>query len=174
MGKLDEGLAVAEQDDSMLTNSLWVPRRRVPVRVQLADGSVQSGELYADVKSANGTPGRVLDRLNESREFFLPLASDDQHILLKKSGIATVRLEVEEEEVRARPADGTREIRARIRLSDGTQLEGMITAPLSPRARLLDYLNATRQKFTVLSDGQQVTLINSACVLSITELSDPE
>jgi hypothetical protein len=174
MGKLDECLTVAEHDERAMTRSLWVPRRRVPVQVQLADGSLLSGELYADVKSIDGMPGRVLDRLNESQETFLPLASDDKHILLKKSGIATVRLDAGEEEFRGGAAEGTREVRARISLSDGTHLEGMIPAPLSPRARLLDYLNASREKFSVLRNDRQVTLINSACVLAVTELRDPE
>jgi hypothetical protein len=174
MEKQDEGLAVAAYEDKALTRSLWVPRRRVPVQVQLADGSLLEGELYADVKSADGTPGRVLDRLNDSRETFLPLARDDKHILLRKSGIATVRLETEEEEIRNRGADGTREVRARIDLSDGTSLEGMIPAPLSPQARLLDYLNASREKFSVLRAGRQVTLINGACVMAVTELRETE
>jgi len=174
MGKLDEGLAVAEHEESAMTSSLWVPRRRVQVRVQLVDGSLLSGELYADVKRADGTPGRVLDRLNESQEIFLPLASDDQHILLKKSGISTVRLAVDEEEIGAPANDGTKEVRARISLSDGTHLEGMIPAPLSPRARLLDYFNASSKTFSVLRNGRQVTLINGACVMAVTELRETE
>ena len=74
MGNRDEGVAVATKEDGATTRSLWVPRRRVPVQVQMADRTLLSGELYADVKSLDGTPGRVLDRLNDSAETFLPLA----------------------------------------------------------------------------------------------------
>jgi hypothetical protein len=142
----------------------------VPVQVQLADSTLLSGELYAEVKSPDGTPGRVLDRLNDSAETFLPLACEDRHILLKKSGIATVRIEVDDEEAHSRTLDGLRELRARINLSDGTVLEGLISAPLSPQVRLLDYLNAMKQKFSILRTGRQVTLINIEFILAVTEI----
>jgi hypothetical protein len=174
MGNMDEGVTVVTQDDNELARTLWVPRRRVPVEVQLIDRSFLSGELYADVKSPDGTPGRVLDRLNDSQETYLPLAGDDRHILLKKSGIAFVRLELDDEEVSNHDFDGTSEVRARLSLSDGTHLDGMIPAAVSPKVRLLDCLNASRQNFTALRRGRQVTLINSAYLLAVTELRDSD
>ncbi len=174
MGDCAENVMTPEQQEKQQTRRFWVPRRRVPVRVQQADNSVTLGELYADIKGADGAPGRVLDRLNDPLETYLPLAADNRHILLNKTGITTVQLAVGESGALGRGLTSDREVRVRVVLSNGESLEGTIRAPLEEHARLLDYLNSTRQMFFSLTGGKMATLINGRCILSVTELHGSE
>jgi hypothetical protein len=174
MSSCAEDIKVREQKENRQARRFWIPRRRVPVRIQLADNSVVSGELYADVRGADGAPGRVLDRLNDPLETYLPLASDDKHILLNKAGITTVQLSVGEGGALGRGLTSDRELRVRMILSNGKRLDGSIRAPLEEHARLLDYLNSTNQMFFALQGEKKATLINGRCILSITELHNSE
>jgi hypothetical protein len=170
MGNCAEEVKIQERQDEGQTRRFWIPRRRVPVRIQLVDNSVVSGELYADVRGADGAPGRVLDRLNDPLETYLPLASDNKHILLNKPGITTVQLSVSEGSALGRGLTSDREVRVRMILSNGKRLDGRIRAPLEEHARLLDYLNSTKQMFFALEGDNQATLINGSSILSVTEL----
>lgn len=174
MGNCVEDVKIQERQDDGPSRRFWIPRRRVPVRVQLADNSIVSGELYADVRGADGAPGRVLDRLNDPLETYLPLAADDKHVLLNKAGITTVQLPVGEGSALGRGMTSDREVRVRMILSNGERLDGRMRAPLEEHARLLDYLNSTRQMFFALEGENKATLINGSFILSVTELLDSD
>jgi hypothetical protein len=172
MGNCVEDVKIQERQEKQQARRVWIPRRRVPVSVRLNDNSVVSGELYAEVKGSDGAPGRVLDRLNDPLETYLPLAANDRHILLNKSGIATVRLAIEEGGALSRGQTSDRELRVSIILSSGERLDGRIRASLENHARLLDYLNSTKQMFFAIEDDNEATLINGGCILSVTEQLD--
>jgi hypothetical protein len=116
----------------------------------------------------------VLDRLNDPLETYLPLAANDKHILLNKPGIMTVQLSVGEGGALGRGLTSDRKLRVRMILSNGKKLEGTIRAPLEQHARLLDFLNSTKQMFFALLDDRWATLINGRCIVSVTELLDSD
>ena len=65
------------------------PQRMVPVRVLLEDGQKLEGGFYVPATGPDGNPGRLLDRLNDASEEFLPLAGRYE-TLLNKACIVTV------------------------------------------------------------------------------------
>jgi hypothetical protein len=174
MGNCVEDIKIQDEQGEQQHRRFWIPRRRVPVKIQLVDGSVVSGELYADVKGPDGAPGRVLDRLNDPLDTYLPLAADDRHILLNKSGITTVQLSVKEGAALGRGLTSDREVRVRLTLSSGKRLDGTIRAPLEEHARLLDYLNSAKQMFFALEGEKKATLVNGSSILSVTELLEED
>lgn len=119
--------------------TMWVPKRRVQARVQLADRSTLEGGLYADAHPLDRTPARVLDRLADPTEAYIPLASGDRHILLRKAGIVSVQLDQQDMGIPVAP--GSRRIQVRIALRSGTVIESYLRALLPTHARALDYLN---------------------------------
>ena len=63
----------------------------VAVRVTLENGRTVEGGLYVPAIGPDGQPGRLLDRLNDEAEQFLPLAGRHE-TLLNKSAIVSVQL----------------------------------------------------------------------------------
>jgi hypothetical protein len=152
---------------------LKIHKRRVPVQIQLANGKSFDGELYSELHRPDGTPANVADRLNDCLEQFLPLAVEDEHHLLSKSRIVSVRLQ--RKELGTPVTDGVTELSVRTILSTGTSHEGKIYAYLPPaRSRVLDYLNGTTQRFVPLWCDSQVVLVNVQYLASVTETFELE
>ena len=152
---------------------LRVPRRRVPARLVLADGTLSVGELYADVIRPDGSIGRVADRLSDTLENYLPLAADGEHVLLNKAAIALVRLAPEEVEFPT--ADGVSDHEVRVRLSTGQVVHGTFRAFALPGyARVLDYLNRTSERFIALLESEGAVLVNVTFIAGVTEIHQHE
>lgn len=147
-----------------------VPRRKVRARVRLADSTVYEGALYAPVETVDGRPGRVVDRLNEPNEKYLPLALEDRHLLVNKAGIVTVELRVKEGDTEQDASDDGRELHLQLQLSDGSTLSGRTYAEMPPASgRVLDFMNATAPKFITLLLDDQVLIVNEGYIVAICE-----
>ena len=154
------------------SNVLRVPKRRVPARVVLVDHTIHSGELYADILRSDGSPGRILDRLVDSTEKYLPLATESEHILLSKAHILLV--ECSSDEVDVPSANGAKTLCVQLRLVTGLVLSGEIRTCLPPlHARVLDYLNAISPKFITTLQDENATLVNASHVVSVAEIIAP-
>jgi len=154
------------------TKTWRIPRRRVSVRIELTDGTPLSGSLYADAKTASGAPGRVADRLNDAAEAFVPLAVEHRHVLLRKSGVALIRLRDDSDE-RSRPRERDQtELKLRMTMTNGATVQGCVRARLPrQRTRALDFLNLNSQVFVEMIGGDgHLTLINSDHIARVIEV----
>lgn len=156
-------------------NPFRIPKRRVKVRIELSNGATLSGAFYTDQKNSSGGPGRVSDRLNVSDEPFIPLAVEDRHILLRKAEIASIQLENEPWEAPQQNSN-TKELRLRVKLTNGSATRGKIVAVLpKERSRALDFLNCCDQQFIALIAGEsRITLVNTAHIERVTEFVEAE
>lgn len=160
-------MAVGERD--LAHPPLWAPKRRVAARVRLIDGRTLDGALYADVQRLDGTRASVVDRLHDAFERYIPLATEGRHVLLQKSAVVTVHLPGDEVEPPA--ADGVREFRVALGLAAGEPVRGRLFALLPPaQSRALDFLNRTAQPFVELASGDELVLVNTEHVVTVTEL----
>lgn len=149
-----------------------VPQQTVAVRVLLEDGSMIDGELYAPSVGADSDSQRLLDRLNDDAERFVPLARNDDNCLLQKAWVVWVQLNeaVDPSEPPSEPAGGLVH-RLRLTLANGRTLSGAVSYVMRPeRSRVLDFLNATPAFFAV-RDGERITLVNRAFVQQVRDLS---
>lgn len=151
----------------------YVPRRRVRATVRLAGRGVLKGDLYAEQVHLDGSPGRVLERLNDSSERYLPLAVHDSHLLLNKRHIVVVEIETCEVE---RPAGSSRAARVRVDLTDGSAVEGSIEMPPANGAgsRTLDHLNALPDGFHVVWTTNAACLVNTGYIAVVAEICGRE
>jgi hypothetical protein len=162
-----------ERTGNAQTESLWIPRRRVAVKVQLADQSKLAGQLYADQRRPDGTPGRVVDRLNDTAEQYLPLALQDRHVLLNKAAIVTVHVDDADRELSV--SDELVEHHVRVNMCDRSQHVGKVHGilPFTQR-RALDYLNNMTQRFLSLHASEKVILLNTEYVMGVVEVISQE
>jgi hypothetical protein len=147
-----------------------VPRREQSVRVVLDDGRSIEADMFAALTGPDGRPGRILDRLNDSAEAFLPVRSGEDRLLLNKSGMVTIQVEGTAEEVMGPEHAAGREVPVRIGMAGGAGLVGrlLIVMPLE-RSRVVDYLNDVQEFFPLIGEGQ-VTLVQKRFVVSVREL----
>lgn len=156
-----------------LSRPYHVPRRRMPVRLQLADGQVVAGAAYVAVPGA-GAQERLLDRLNDFREHFLPIAAEGRHLLVRKTAIVSAWT-ADLSEVRAeRQASRAREIAVEVITSRGPAIEGYLGSERTPsNDRALDILNRLGAPFVALLGQEAITFVNTAHVVAVLELHAP-
>ena len=153
-----------------MTDSKIVPRRRVRIALQLADGTTTDGEAYVAVEGARTGPELLLDRLNDVSEHFLPIAVADRHHLIRKSAIVSALTGDEIEVAAVRRMAVNRRLHVEVRLTVGPPVEGSLPATANPEHdRALDHLNALRQDFVALVDGEGLAIVNLRHVVRVTE-----
>ena len=151
-------------------DTLRIPQRMVPVRVLLADSQVVEGGLYVPAVGPDGRPGRLLDRLNDDAEEFMPLAGRYE-TLLSKSSIVHVQLASGHERVEGIEDTLAREQQVRLVLRRGSPVQGWIRYLMpEEKARLLDYLNVA-PRFIPLIGTRRVTVVNRCFIVSVQELT---
>jgi len=154
-------------------DTLRVPQLEVPVKVLIDNGQILEGRVFVPEIGPDGQPGRVLDRLNDPDDHFLPMAVSDDRLLLNKSGIVTVDLADVEHEVAGFAEHVGTEALVRITLAVGTAVVGKLFVRMPPqRARVLDFLNAAGRFIPVLT-GEHVLLVQRSYVLFVRTLSEP-
>ncbi len=147
-----------------------VPRREQQVRVILDDGRALEADMFAAVVGPDGRPGRILDRLNDAAEDFVPVRTGEERLLLNKSGMVSIQIEGSAEDVIGAERAAGRELPVRIGLAGGSGLVGwLLVAMPRERSRVVDYLNAAPQFFPLIGEGQ-VTLVQKRFVVSVREL----
>lgn len=149
-----------------------VPSRTIEGLVALEDGRELQGRLYVPVSGPDGRPARVLDRLNDDGERFIPLAVDaGRGLLVHKRWIRTVRLSEAEE---AAPDDGEDglEVTVRVTLNGGQLLRGTFRYTMPPdHSRLMDFLNDAPRFLPLLLPGE-VVLINRDYIVCVAGLNE--
>ena len=149
----------------------WVARRRVKACIRLADDNRIDGELYAGVERADGEPGRLVDRLNNLSEKFIPVAVDGTHLLLNKSAVTSLDIEGGRYEIEDLDKPGAREIKVRITFSERHSVSGsFFTCLPGAHRRALDYLNLGRCRFLALYCNGRAVLVNVDRIQHVTEL----
>ncbi len=147
-----------------------VPRREAPVRLLLDDGRVLDAGFFTALTGPDGLPGRVVDRLNDPTEEFVALRSSLERFLVNKSGIVTVRVEGDPEEILGIEAGTGRHVPVRLSLAGGTALVGRLVVVMpADRSRVIDYLNAIPRFFPLVGEGT-VTLVQKNFVVSVRDL----
>lgn len=150
-----------------------VPTREVAAFLMLDDGRSLEGKLFLHEQGPDGHPERVLDRLNDGAEPFVPLAVGSDRFLLNKSGIITVELEASEDDVGHLDPPGARRAAVRITLAGGTALLGELVVLMPPeRSRVLDYLNAAPRFVPLFREGR-VTLVQRSFIVTVRAGTDP-
>ncbi len=148
----------------------WVARRRVKARIRLADENIIDGELYTSVERAGGDPGRLLDRLNNMSEKFIPVATAGRHLLLSKSAITMLEIENGRYEIEYLDKPDAREIGVTITFSERRSVSGTFFARLpDAHRRALDYLNMSRCPFLALYCNGRAVLVNVDRIQHVTE-----
>lgn len=138
--------------------TLWVhPEGRV-------NGSVFLREHSPD-HAGSETPQEML---NQGHSFFV-FKRDHPDELVFYNFRSVIRLEYADEPGRKDQASEITQIHSQIQMMDGSMIQGYIHEPLAPdRARLLDYLNQSRDGFIkVHLDNDLVYLINKSYIISV-------
>lgn len=143
-----------------------VPRRRVQARILVDDGRTLEGELFTALSSPEGGPQRVVDRLNEPTEEFVPVARGEDRFLLNKSGIVTVELTDPVEWEGLDPEAG-RQVPVRVTLTGGLALVGRFHILMPPdQSRVMDFLNHVPRFVPLLGEGK-VTLLHRSHIVTV-------
>lgn len=153
-----------------MTTPKIIPRRRVRVVLQLADGTTTDGEAYVAVRGNRGSPELLLDRLNDASERFLPIAVAERHHLIRKSAIVSALTADEADVAAVRRMAAERRLHVEIRLTVGSPVDGSLPATVDPEHdRALDHLNTLQQNFVALVDGEGLAIVNLQHVVRVTE-----
>ena len=157
-----------------MVENFRVPQRQVKVRVKL-EGQELTGHMYVPAVGESGNPGRLIDRLNENADAYLPLTVGDRTHMLNVRRIVLVRVEDKGEEqveqkVEENQAEYSRQIQVRMRLASGEVITGLL-AYLRPKGqeRLLDYLNTERQFVALHVD--RLVYVNRLQIVSVFEMA---
>ncbi len=150
-----------------------MPRGAVPSHLLLTQGVSRPGEIYVmeRVPHHDG-PETVLEMLNRPEGFFAFRPADGDAVLLV-SKLHTVALSVDRQ---APIADPARLSAAKLRgvevvLAGGSTLGGWASFELpNHHARLLDYLNASREPFFAVWTHAATQYVNRAHVLYVRPL----
>src|SRR6266478_4334198 len=150
---------------SMTAFDLSLPRTPVPANLSLTQGATQSGQIFVmeRVPHHDG-PETVLELLNRPEGFFAfrPAANHDVLLISK---VQTVSLSVDRQAPIADPArlSAAKMLGVELVLTGGSKLGGWASAELPEHhARLLDYLNASRDPFFAVllrEQGDQLYLL---------------
>jgi hypothetical protein len=146
---------------------LRVPKRRTPIEVTFADGSVRKVAVFlSDQASRHGGAERVGDLLESAQDFFPAMdAQSDRLVLLAKRSIAVVRTEEppwERDEINL-PVEHEVEVS----LLGGDVLRGFLSYVLPQESsRPIDYLNESLRFFTLIEEGR-VALVHKTQVLEV-------
>ncbi|ANM29083.1 hypothetical protein ABI59_04940 [Acidobacteria bacterium Mor1] len=145
---------------------LRIPQRVVSVGIMLEDGHTLEGEMYVPEVGPDGLAGRVIDRLNDPNERYIPVAAAGNVSLVNKFRIASVRV-AGHNEVAGLPQEGCQDIEVRLRMKGGKSLNGHFRF-LMPyqRSRLVDFMNDTAQ-FMPLVDDDSVTLVHDTYIVQV-------
>jgi len=143
-----------------------VPRREVRARILLDDGRILDCLVFTAATAPDGGPQRVLDRLNETDEEFVPVSCRDDRFLVNKSGIVTVQI-TQPDEIAALSDAGAIERAVRLSLAGGINLVGRFQISMPPeRSRVIDFLNAAK-RFVPLLGPDRVTLVQRNYIVAV-------
>ena len=148
-----------------------VPRRRVAAVVHLSDGSSLSGDLYAAVGGEQAHSEPILERLQDPRERYLPLADGNRHYLVNKSAVKFVELARVENAGEFDPTSAPRSFRVEAMLDSGETLRGVAHSHArETHYRTLDHLNESGRGFLRIVRRPGVVYVNHDHVVAVYDL----
>ena len=145
-----------------------LPRTAVVARLQLTHGASRTGEIFMFERvPEHSGPETPLEMLNRPEGFF-PFRADGKDAVLLVSKALTVSLTVPHAASISDPdrLSAAKMIPLEVMLANGSTLAGvaLFEAP-EHHARLLDFLNASREPFFAVSTGDATHCVNRAHVL---------
>ncbi len=148
--------------------SFALPRTSIVARLQLTHGASRTGEIFVfDRVTEHTGPETPLEMLNRPEGFF-PFRADGKEAVLLVTKALTVSLTVPHGASINDPdrLSAAKMIPLDVMLANGTTLDGvaLFEAP-DHHARLLDYLNASREPFFAISTGDAMHYVNRSHVL---------
>jgi len=144
-----------------------VPSREIEARVLMEGGAELDGRFYVPASGSDGSPGRLIDRLNDEAETFLPLAEARGSYLLNKSRIVIVQPAPGSEEVEGGADESAVNHEVQVQLVGGMVLDGRLQYWMPPeRRRVLDFFNSAPRFIPLLGD-ERVILINCSFVIRL-------
>jgi hypothetical protein len=145
-----------------------IEKLRRTVSIVMTDGSKIEGDIF--LRSATRhrrRPEEPVDLLNDEDPFFAVMRSGEA-LLVAKSSVSRMAtsLQPEEDDIYS-PG-----IPVEVTLLDGSSCSGSIFPETrTGRPRLLDYLNAYRERFLAVVDAQQVMLVNKDIIAHVREVA---
>jgi hypothetical protein len=122
--------------------------------------------MFTAVSARDGGPQRVIDRLNDPGEEFVPVSCRDDRFLVNKSGIVTVQITQPDEIAAVRTGSG-RDAAVRISLTGGISLVGRFEISMPPeRSRVMDFLNVA-PRFLALFGENRVILVQRSYIVAV-------
>lgn len=150
--------------------SYRIEKLRCPVTVMFAGGEVVEGDLFLSPVSRSGPgPQAPWDFFNEPDPYFALDPADGRTILAAKEHVVWVELS---QPAAIADAGAGHPVSVEVTLSAGPPVSGtlMVGAPTS-HARVLDFLNANRERFLCVVNPDRVILVNSGAIVHVHELS---
>jgi len=117
-----------------------LPRAEIEAKILLVDGDEITGRVFIPQFGPSGAPGRLVDRLNDEQEPFVPVSTANGPMLVNTERILTVRVQEDQD-----PEDknAMEVIAVHFRMAGGATVAGRVGYSMpAERSRLLDYLNA--------------------------------
>ena len=145
-----------------------LPRTAVVARLQLTHGASRTGEIFVFERvPEHSGPETPLEMLNRPEGFF-PFRADGKDAVLLVTKALTVSLTVPHTASISDPdrLSAAKMIPLEVMLANGSTLAGvaLFEAP-EHHARLLDFLNASREPFFAVSTGDATHCVNRSHVL---------
>ncbi|MBI4420611.1 MAG: hypothetical protein HY560_07270 [Gemmatimonadetes bacterium] len=144
-----------------------LPRTMLSARLRLTEGDLRGGTIFvADRVPHHDGPETVLEMLNRPESFY-PFRSEAEDEILLVAKAHTVSLSVAEPAiVDPDRLSAARMAEVEVILAGGTTLAGRASFELPDfHQRLLDYLNASRDPFFAVAEGDSTHYVNRAHVL---------
>ena len=146
-----------------------IEKLRRELSVQLSDGSRMDGDVFLrSVSRLRSRPEEPADLLNDPEPFFA-LMRNGETVLVAKAQVTSATTTVDEDDALDTGALG---VIVEVVLHDGTVYDGSIfMESRNDRPRLLDYLNAYRERFLPIVTPGQLLLVNTQSIAHVREVA---
>ena len=146
-----------------------IEKVRRPLQVHLIDGGTLEGEVFLrPVSRYRSRPEEPIHLLNDDEPYFAMMRTGEA-ILVAKASVARAitTSQGDDEDVHV----ATPGIPVEVTMTDGTVCIGSIfPESRSGRPRLLDFLNAYRDRFIPVVDATKVCLVNKNVIAHVREV----
>ena len=146
-----------------------IEKLRRELSVLLSDGSTLDGDVFLrPVSRHRSRPEDPADLLNDPEPFFA-LMRNGETVLIAKAQVTSAVTTVDDDDALDTGALG---VMVEVTLHDGTVCDGSIfMESRNDRQRLLDYLNAYRDRFLPIVSPGQLLLVNTESIAHVREVA---
>jgi hypothetical protein len=152
-----------------MTSEYRVEKLKHPLAVVLRDGRRLEGDVFLrPVSRHRSRPEDPIDMLNDAEPFFV-LANNGVGVLVAKANVAYAETAYDGEADFEAPVLG---VPVEVTMTDGNVCKGNIFLETrSDRPRLLDFLNAYRDRFVPVVDVRKMFLVNTQTIAHVREVA---